>query len=273
MTHARSVYQSGTKCCCAWNSSQFTFSWQAFAIWLNTDFNNFWLVFVDSRWGIVLSPASHNAVSQNWFTFILPKANRLYPFVEMNAAIFKLQKRYVSVILWGSWIPLVMKEDIDRWKRESPRFKSVAQIVSAKEPQNVARQKSSLRILLIYTVRSWIIIWIIFLYGWWTARFNLLPDITNDDETIVPAQKNIGGCSSTYVKATIHGKLPLEKFWPRLISPELIFEIPQVPRLLRDRLACLGSISVETLSAIMLITTRSVLISGLILKVDKSAQN
>lgn len=60
------------------------------------------------------------------------------------------------------------------------------------------------------------------------------PVTTKDEVKIVPAQKNVGGCVSVHVKATIHGKSPLAKFPPRNMRPELIFGIPQLSELLSN---------------------------------------
>lgn len=67
-------------------------------------------------------------------------------------------------------------------------------------------------------------------------RFRL-PEITNLEEIKVPPQKNNGGFVVVVIKATIQGKSPRLKFFPRIIRPAPFFETPQVSMLLGNRFA------------------------------------
>lgn len=98
---------------------------------------------------------------------------------------------------------------------------------------------------------------------------NLLrsPVTTKDEVKIVAAQKNVGGCVSVYVKATIHGKSPLEKFPPPNMRPELIFGIPQVSVFL------FAIVFAEIQIAKKLIRTKMLSIVDFIIEVKGYAEN
>lgn len=97
---------------------------------------------------------------------------------------------------------------------------------------------------------------------------NYLPEITKLEEINVPPQKYDGGLIFIFINATIHGNWPRVKFWPLIMSPDLIFGTPQVSMqaVLSNRLVMTGVKIAE-----MLIRTKIFSFVGFITKFNRSA--